>query len=74
MTPAFVGARPGVSSCSTKSSARRPALRAAPVRDYDREQERLNAHRAALRARLIAQQLGTGRYDVDMFTAKAKAR
>jgi hypothetical protein len=45
-----------------------------PVRDVDSEQRRLNRRRAARRARLIAQDLGTGRYDVDMFTAKAKAR
>ena len=46
----------------------------AAVPDGRAEQRRLNRRRAARRARLIAQDLGTGRYDVDMFTAKAKAR
>jgi|NGEPerStandDraft_6_1074524.scaffolds.fasta_scaffold00863_13 hypothetical protein len=46
----------------------------AAVPDGRTEQRRLNRRRAARRARLIAQDLGTGRYDVDMFTAKAKAR
>jgi hypothetical protein len=46
----------------------------AAVPDGRAEQRRLNRRRAVRRARLIAQDLGTGRYDVDMFTAKAKAR
>jgi len=46
----------------------------AVVTDRRAEQRRLNRRRAPRRARLIAQDLGTGRYDVDMFTAKAKAR
>jgi hypothetical protein len=53
--------------------------RPAPVveRDDDDEQRRLNAYNAycaARRARLIEQELGTGVYPVDMFSAKRKAR
>jgi len=44
--------------------------RPAPVveRDDDDEQTRLNVHRAALRARLIGQDMGTGNYGCDMFS------
>lgn len=46
----------------------------APVRDVDSEQRRLNDYHAARRARLIEQELATGVYPVDMFSAKRKAR
>jgi hypothetical protein len=42
--------------------------------DNDYEQERLNAQRAERRARLIAQDLGSGFHSRDMFSTKVKAR
>jgi hypothetical protein len=43
------------------------------VPDDVAEQRRLNRRRAARRARLIAQELGSGVYQRDMFSAKVKA-
>ena len=45
----------------------------AAVPDGRAEQRRLNRRRAARRARLIAQDLGSGVYQRDMFSAKVKA-
>lgn len=44
----------------------RPA--AVVERDDDDEQTRLNVHRAALRARLLDQDMGTGNYARDVFS------
>jgi hypothetical protein len=41
--------------------------------DDDDEQERLNAHRSALRARLIEQNMDTGTYERDMFSEPTTA-
>jgi|GEM_PF-6414658 hypothetical protein len=43
------------------------------VPDDVAEQRRLNRRRAARRARLIAQELDSGVYQRDMFSAKVKA-
>jgi len=45
----------------------------AAVPDGRTEQRRLNRRRAARRARLIAQELGSGVYQRDMFSAKIEA-
>jgi hypothetical protein len=49
--------------------------RPAPVveRDDDDKQRRLNAHRAALRARLIEQDMPTGNYGRDVFSEPLEA-
>jgi len=44
------------------------------VPDDVAEQRRLNRRRAVRRARLIAQELGSGFHERDMFSAKIKAR
>jgi len=41
--------------------------------DYDDEQERLNAHRSALRARLLEQEMSTGKYERDVFSEPLEA-
>jgi hypothetical protein len=45
-----------------------------PPVDHRAAQERLKAQRAKRRARLIAQDLGSGFHPRDMFSAKVKAR
>ena len=49
--------------------------RPAPVveRDDDDKQTRLNAHRAALRTRLLEQDMGTGNYGRDVFSEPLEA-
>jgi hypothetical protein len=49
--------------------------RPAPVVECedDDEQTRLNVHRAALRARLIEQDMGTGNYGRDVFSEQMEA-
>jgi hypothetical protein len=59
----------------TESDAGSLMTRPLPIEepDDDDEQERLNAHRSALRARLIEQDMGTGSFERDVFSEPTKA-